>query len=407
MIAWSLPARVPGTYLGVWLATGFSDRVLGIAVGLMVLGAVWLSFHTVEVSQTPVTLVGAGFAAGVAGTAVAVGGPPMAIVLAHRPPREVRGTLSFFFVIGSIMSAAWFAAVGELPRESVVLGLAYLPLVGVALLLGAWAHRRIPRESFRRAVLAPLCDVVDPADRQVGPGLSQYPDAVSDDDLLAETERDATPPDESHADAVAEPRPSRVPLVLATLSAVLVLGAALVAPLVDRAIRGDEEAQRALDLTLVETWDIPGRSHTTRRRRLPADPARRRARTLRSGWRAASTTSPSATRTPCTTWSTAPCGSPTTRRCPQPTSRRLPPSSPTTGSCRRARTCPHRSWSRSGAAGCSWTVPTTTDWALFLEEYGDGHTAPELGASCARRHVRPAGRAAGGGHHRLTRRRPR
>lgn len=156
VIAWSLPARVPGTYLGVWLATGFSDRVLGVAVGLMVLGAVWLSFHTVEVPQTPVTLVGAGFAAGVAGTAVAVGGPPMAIVLAHHPPREVRGTLSFFFVVGSIMSAAWFAAVGELPRESVVLGLAYLPLVGLALLLGAWAHRRIPRASFRRAVLV-LC----------------------------------------------------------------------------------------------------------------------------------------------------------------------------------------------------------------------------------------------------------
>lgn len=156
VIAWSLPARVPGTYLGVWLATGFDHRLLGIAVGLLVLGAVWLSFHTVEVPQTPLTLVAAGFAAGTAGTAVAVGGPPMAIVLAHHSPREVRGTLSFFFVVGSIMSAAWFAVAGELPRESVVLGLAYLPLVGVALLVGSWAHRRVPRASFRRFVLL-LC----------------------------------------------------------------------------------------------------------------------------------------------------------------------------------------------------------------------------------------------------------
>lgn len=156
VIAWTLPARVPGTYLGVWLATGFNHRLLGIAVGLLVLGAVWLSFHTVEVPQTPLTLVAAGFAAGTAGTAVAVGGPPMAIVLAHHSPREVRGTLSFFFVVGSIMSAAWFAVAGELPRESVVLGLAYLPLVGVALLVGSWAHRRVPRASFRRFVLL-LC----------------------------------------------------------------------------------------------------------------------------------------------------------------------------------------------------------------------------------------------------------
>ncbi len=156
VIAWSLPARVPGTYLGVWLATSSNHRVLGISVGILVLAAVWLSFHTVEVRQTPLTLVGAGFAAGTVGTAVAVGGPPMAIVLAHRPPREVRGTLSFFFVVGSIMSAGWFAAEGALPRESMVLALAYLPLVVVALVVGSWAHRRVPRESFRRAVLL-LC----------------------------------------------------------------------------------------------------------------------------------------------------------------------------------------------------------------------------------------------------------
>jgi hypothetical protein len=156
VIAWALPARIPGTWLGVWLATSFSHRLLGIAVGVMVLVAVWLSFHTVEVRQTPLTLVGAGLAAGTTGTAVAVGGPPMALVMAHRPPREVRGTLSFFFVVGSLMSLIWFALVGELSRDVVVLGAAYLPLVGLALLLGTWTHRRIPREAFRRVVLV-LC----------------------------------------------------------------------------------------------------------------------------------------------------------------------------------------------------------------------------------------------------------
>ena len=58
-------------------------------------------------------------------------------------------------------------------------------------------------------------------------------------------------------------RSSRLPLVLATIGAVLVLGAALAAPLMDRVVRGDEAAQRALDLTLVETWDITDRAHTT------------------------------------------------------------------------------------------------------------------------------------------------
>jgi hypothetical protein len=62
---------------------------------------------------------------------------------------------------------------------------------------------------------------------------------------------------------VEEQRSSRLPLVLATVGAVLVLGAALAAPLVDQALRGEDEAQRALDLTLVQKWDITDRAHTT------------------------------------------------------------------------------------------------------------------------------------------------
>lgn len=156
VIRWALPWRIPGTVLGVWLATAFDDRVLGIVVAVMVLVAVGLSYHAVEVRQTRVTLAGAGLAAGTAGTAAAIGGPPMAIVMAHRPPREVRGTLSFFFVVGSVMSALLFWAQGALPRSSALLALVYLPLIGMAFWAGHRAHTHIPRESFRRAVLG-LC----------------------------------------------------------------------------------------------------------------------------------------------------------------------------------------------------------------------------------------------------------
>ncbi|MCW2738099.1 DUF3105 domain-containing protein [Nocardioides sp.] len=98
---------------------------------------------------------------------------------------------------------------------------------------------------------------------------------MSDQDTAEEPTPDREAPgewsDERHDGTLPEPvgtveaapRSSRLPLVLATVGAVLLLGAALVAPLVDRALRGDEEAQRALDLTLVETWDITDRTHTT------------------------------------------------------------------------------------------------------------------------------------------------
>lgn len=67
-------------------------------------------------------------------------------------------------------------------------------------------------------------------------------------------------------------RSSRLPLVLATVASVLVLGAALAAPLVDKALRGDEAAQRALDLTLVQSWEITVRDHTTGDVDYPQDP---------------------------------------------------------------------------------------------------------------------------------------
>lgn len=70
----------------------------------------------------------------------------------------------------------------------------------------------------------------------------------------------------------AAPRSGRLPLALATVGAVLVLGAALAAPLVDRALRGDEAVQRALDLTLVETFDITDRAHTTDEVDYPQNP---------------------------------------------------------------------------------------------------------------------------------------
>ena len=95
---------------------------------------------------------------------------------------------------------------------------------------------------------------------------------MSDHDSPYAPEREVLSEGEQVHQQPAEPGPivtetsegsRRLPLILATVGAVLVLGAALAAPLVDKALRGEEEAQRALDLTLVETWDITDRAHTT------------------------------------------------------------------------------------------------------------------------------------------------
>ena len=77
---------------------------------------------------------------------------------------------------------------------------------------------------------------------------------------------DVPPEGQAPPEELASPERKRrrsLPLVLAGVASALVLGAALVAPLVDRVVRGDERSRRALDLSQVETWEILDRTHTT------------------------------------------------------------------------------------------------------------------------------------------------
>jgi uncharacterized membrane protein YfcA len=152
-IGWALPARIPGTVLGVWLVLVFSTRQLGIAVAVMVLVAVALSLRTVSVPVTRTSLVLAGFTSGTTGTATSIGGPPMALLFQHRPAAEVRATLAVFFFGGTVLSAAGLAIGGAVPVESLVVLALVAPMLLAGLLLGFWVRGRVPRERFRLAVL--------------------------------------------------------------------------------------------------------------------------------------------------------------------------------------------------------------------------------------------------------------
>ncbi|NYE37945.1 hypothetical protein F4692_003090 [Nocardioides cavernae] len=183
------------------------------------------------------------------------------------------------------------------------------------------------------------------------------------------------------APVVEEVRPSRLPLVLATVSALVVLGAALVAPLVDRAIRGEEEAQRALDLTLVETWDITDRAHTMDDVDYPQDPPAGGAHA--PVWLACGVYDEPVREENAvhdlehgTIWIThdpdLPAADLETLAGQLPDNGIMSP----------------RDGLPSPVVVTVWGAQLRLDGAddrrlgLFLEEYGDGHTAPEFGVSC-------------------------
>jgi len=79
--------------------------------------------------------MGAGGLSGFMGTSVAVGGPPIALVLDGSSGPEFRATLNAFFFIGTTISLAVLAMAGEFGATDLLLALYLLPsmLTGVAL----------------------------------------------------------------------------------------------------------------------------------------------------------------------------------------------------------------------------------------------------------------------------------
>ena len=126
-LGWSLPARVPGTAAGVALVATFSKDALGVVVGAMVLLSVLLTARAVVIPVNRATLVTAGFTSGITGTATSIGGPPLAILLQHRTPRQIRTTLAVYFLLGAALSLCGLLVSGHLDLGVVLLALLLTP----------------------------------------------------------------------------------------------------------------------------------------------------------------------------------------------------------------------------------------------------------------------------------------
>lgn len=152
-LAWIVPARLPGTWLGVVLLGALSQAMLGVAVAAMVLGAVALTARAPRISKTPATLLLAGLVSGAAATTSSIGGPPIALVYQSQPAREIRTTLATLFVVGTAISLAGLLWAGQLTAQPVVLALAMVPVLLAGAALGARLERLVDGTRMRYAVL--------------------------------------------------------------------------------------------------------------------------------------------------------------------------------------------------------------------------------------------------------------
>ena len=135
--------RIPGTVVGAWVLSVPTTRLLGGAIGLLLLAVVGASLLRGRRADSPGLEVAADFASGVAGILGAVGGPYMGLPFANRPGPCCGGTVSAAFVVGTVLSLAAIALAGMLDGAAARLGLALVP----ATFIGILAGRRSPTGS--------------------------------------------------------------------------------------------------------------------------------------------------------------------------------------------------------------------------------------------------------------------
>lgn len=153
-LSWSLAARVPGTAVGVALVATVSVATLGVVVGVIVLLSVVLTWRAVVIPVNRGTLAAAGLTSGITGTATSIGGPPLAVLLQHRSPQQIRSTLAVYFMIGGALSLGGLYLTGHGEPAVALVALALLPCLGVGLLVARVLGGIVPSHQIRVAMLS-------------------------------------------------------------------------------------------------------------------------------------------------------------------------------------------------------------------------------------------------------------
>lgn len=151
---WALAGRLPGVLAGALLVVALPARHLALLVAAVVLAGVTVSVAGYVPRQRRSSVVLAGMASGLMGTATSIGGPPMAMVWQRLGGAELRATMSAFFLAGSLMSLAALTAAGAVGAHA-LRGTALLtPAAAAGVLLARPLTRRLNVRRTRAAATA-------------------------------------------------------------------------------------------------------------------------------------------------------------------------------------------------------------------------------------------------------------
>lgn len=151
---WALVGRVPGTIAGALLLLVLPEKALVFTLAAVVLVGVAVTSLGWIPAPHRRNLVLAGATSGLLGTATAIGGPPMALVWQNNTGARLRGTMSGFFLVGSVLSLVVLATTGAIDHHTLVMFALLIPAVIVGYVLSRWVNRYLDRNRQRWAAIA-------------------------------------------------------------------------------------------------------------------------------------------------------------------------------------------------------------------------------------------------------------
>ena len=149
----SIIGRIFGTLLAAFVILIISEELFGIIFGGFIFLAVIFSFNKSKLHPSKPLLLLAGFLSGLMGTITSIGGPPMGLVYQNKEGPIIRGTLSGFFLIGSIFSIIILAIIGKIKIYELQLFFIIIPPLMVGFFLSFFTSKLLDKGYIRYAIL--------------------------------------------------------------------------------------------------------------------------------------------------------------------------------------------------------------------------------------------------------------
>lgn len=149
-----IAAQVPGAVAGAALVALVATDNITIFFSLMILLAVGLSISGLHPQRSPRNLLIAGAASGFMGTAVGIGGPPLALLYQRADGPTIRSRLSRYFACASVVSLTMLALFGQFTADDLRTGLLLIPAAALGYLASSVLLGHVNAAVVRVAVLA-------------------------------------------------------------------------------------------------------------------------------------------------------------------------------------------------------------------------------------------------------------